>query len=298
MKFLYNHLSVLLWLLIYIPRLILASPAEAQLYETLLSEYSTLARPVDNGNQAVLVMMGLILHQIINVDEKNQQIELHAQLNITWFDRRLSWNRKNYDGIKEIRFHKEQIWTPDLLLYNSVAEDFDTSYPVDILVHHDGIVRWKPPAIYKFSCLMNIAWFPFDSQSCHLKFGSWTYDGSKVDLISYDNGFDTSQCLSNAEWTLVSKDVMRNIQHYECCPEPYYDLVFQFIIKRKTLYYGVNLIIPCLVITLITLIGFIFPCEAGEKTSLQISIMLSICIFQNYVSEMSPATSDSVPFLG
>ncbi|KHJ82452.1 hypothetical protein OESDEN_17854, partial [Oesophagostomum dentatum] len=32
--------------------------------------------------------------------------------------------------------------------------------------------------------------------------------------------------------------------------------------------------------------------------SLQITIMLSICIFQNYLAEMSPPTSEAVPFLG
>ena len=30
----------------------------------------------------------------------------------------------------------------------------------------------------------------------------------------------------------------------------------------------------------------------------EITIMLSICIFQNYVAEMSPPTSEAVPFLG
>ena len=37
-------------------------------------------------------------------------------------------------------------------------------------------------AIYHSSCEMDVEYFPFDEQTCVMKFGSWTYDGSKVDL--------------------------------------------------------------------------------------------------------------------
>lgn len=47
-------------------------------------------------------------------------------------------------------------------------------------VHFSGEVNWNPPAIYKSSCEMDVEWFPFDKQSCLMKFGSWTYDGNEV----------------------------------------------------------------------------------------------------------------------
>ena len=42
--------------------------------------------------------------------------------------------------------------------------------------------QWKPPAIYHSSCEMDVEYFPFDEQTCVMKFGSWTYDGYQVDL--------------------------------------------------------------------------------------------------------------------
>ena len=47
-------------------------------------------------------------------------------------------------------------------------------------LRYDGQVVWKPPAIYKSSCEIDVEWFPFDEQSCVMKFGSWTYDGFQV----------------------------------------------------------------------------------------------------------------------
>ena len=45
---------------------------EFDLYAKLLTEYTTLERPVANHSEAVYVNMSFILQQIVGVDEKNQ----------------------------------------------------------------------------------------------------------------------------------------------------------------------------------------------------------------------------------
>lgn len=55
---------------------------------------------------------------------------------------------------------------------------------------HTGEVNWKPPSIYKSSCKINVQYFPFDEQSCLMKFASWTYNGLQVSLRSENYIFD------------------------------------------------------------------------------------------------------------
>lgn len=66
----------------------------------------------------------------------------------------------------------------------NVVFSADGNYEVTIMtkaiLHHSGKVLWKPPAIYKSFCEINVEYFPFDEQTCFMKFGSWTYDGYTV----------------------------------------------------------------------------------------------------------------------
>lgn len=60
----------------------------------------------------------------------------------------------------------------------------------------------------------------------------------------------------------------RNQIYYNCCPEPYIDITFSIIIRRRTLYYFFNLIVPCVLIASMALLGFALPPDSGEKLSL------------------------------
>ncbi|XP_018334864.1 CHRNA7-FAM7A fusion protein, partial [Agrilus planipennis] len=90
----------------------------------------------------------------------------------------------------------------------------------------------------------------------------------------------------------------KNTILYACCPEPYVDVTFTIQIRRRTLYYFFNLIVPCVLISSMALLGFTLPPDSGEKLTLGVTILLSLTVFLNLVAEKIPTTSDAVPLIG
>ncbi|VDM52594.1 unnamed protein product [Angiostrongylus costaricensis] len=185
----------------------------------------------------------------------------------SWIDHYLTWNPLEFGNIQEVRLPISKIWKPDVLLYNSVDQHFDSTWPVNAVIYHTGNVTWIPPAVIRSSCSIDIAYFPFDSQNIGIAF--------HLDLTS-----------------------KRSIFYYECCPEPYYDVTFTISIRRRTLYYGFNLVLPCMLISALALLSFTLPADSGEKLNLCVTIFMSLCVFMLMVAEAMPQTSDALPLIG
>nr|XP_014089684.1 neuronal acetylcholine receptor subunit alpha-7 isoform X2 [Bactrocera oleae] len=291
-------LLLLLFYLITLPESC-QGPHEKRLLNHLLSTYNTLERPVANESEPLEVKFGLTLQQIIDVDEKNQILTTNAWLNLEWNDYNLRWNESEYGGVKDLRITPNKLWKPDVLMYNSADEGFDGTYHTNIVVKHNGSCLYVPPGIFKSTCKIDITWFPFDDQHCEMKFGSWTYDGNQLDLVlNSEDGGDLSDFITNGEWYLLAMPGKKNTIVYACCPEPYVDVTFTIQIRRRTLYYFFNLIVPCVLISSMALLGFTLPPDSGEKLTLGVTILLSLTVFLNLVAESMPTTSDAVPLIG
>jgi len=59
---------------------------------------------------------------------------------------------------------------------------------------------------------------------------------------------DKAKFTKNGEWELVGVPGERNVIKYVCCDAPYPDVTYTVKIRRRTLFFFFNMIIPCLVI--------------------------------------------------
>lgn len=57
----------------------------------------------------------------------------------------MAWNPSEYEGVSDLRFRKDQLWTPDVLLYNSADPQYDSSYPSNLVAYSNGVINWMPP---------------------------------------------------------------------------------------------------------------------------------------------------------
>ncbi|XP_038824397.1 neuronal acetylcholine receptor subunit alpha-2-like [Salvelinus namaycush] len=274
------------------------SHAEDELFKKLFIGYNKWSRPVPNISDVVIVKFGLSIAQLIDVDEKNQMMTTNVWLKQEWNDYKLRWAPSDYDNVTSIRVPSELIWVPDIVLYNNADGEFAVTHMTKAHLFHNGKVRWVPPAIYKSSCSIDVTFFPFDQQNCKMKFGSWTYDKAKIDLERFENTVDLNNYWESGEWAIINAVGTYNTKKYDCCHEIYPDITYFFIIRRLPLFYTINLIIPCLLISCLTVLVFYLPSDCGEKITLCISVLLSLTVFLLLITEIIPSTSLVIPLIG
>lgn len=302
---------------------VFANEDAKRLYDDLMMNYNRLRRPAKKPDDPVIIKLKLRLSQIIDVHEIDQIMTCSVWLKQVWTDSRLEWNPDKYGGVSVLYIPYEMIWVPDIVLYNNADSAYNITISTKATVHNTGEIIWEPPAIFKSNCPIDVQWFPFDEQKCELKFGSWTYSENLVvlDLLESGNvtyqievrdgvednvtiavdGIDLSDYYPSVEWDIMSRVAKRRTKNYpSCCPQTdaYIDIQYFLLLRRKPLFYTVNLVFPCVGISFLTIVVFYLPSDSGEKVSLCISILVALTVYYNLLIEIIPATGDNLPLIG
>lgn len=77
----------------------------------------------------------------------------------------------------------------------------------------------------------------------------------------------------------------------------YSRVTFIIEMKRKTGYYLISVILPCVMLVFMTLISFCLPPDSGEKVGLGVTIILAFSVYQIMIAESPPIISDATPVL-
>uniref|UniRef100_A0A672IL14 Cholinergic receptor, nicotinic, alpha 3 n=1 Tax=Salarias fasciatus TaxID=181472 RepID=A0A672IL14_SALFA len=274
------------------------SEAEHKLFSVIFSNYNQYIRPVQNVSDPVIVQFEVSMSQLVKVDEVNQIMETNLWLRHIWNDYKLKWNPKDFGGVEFIRVPSSRIWKPDIVLYNNAVGDFQVDDKTKALLRYNGDVTWIPPAIFKSSCKIDVTYFPFDYQNCTMKFGSWTYDKAKIDLVLIGSTINLKDFWETGEWIIIDAPGYKHDIKYNCCEEIYTDITYSLYIRRLPLFYTINMIIPCLLISFLTVLVFYLPSDCGEKVTLCISVLLSLTVFLLVITETIPSTSLVIPLIG
>ncbi|KAL9969285.1 hypothetical protein ACROYT_G021484 [Oculina patagonica] len=266
----------------------------------ITKNYNPRVRPVLHQNDTVIVTLGMSLHQIIDLNEKNQILVSIMWIRQVWYNPLLFWDPRKYENISKINVSPNLLWKPDLVLYNNANDNTDgalNKFDTDITVHFSGKNTWLAPVIFKSTCKINVAFFPFDEQNCTLKIGSWASDGLRLDLRPESEVGETNNFVNNGEWDLIEIKARRNVHYYICCKEPFPDVTFRLRIRRRTLFYYMNLLIPCFLLTGVNFLSFSLPPDSGERITLVVTSLLTMTVFMLLVAEIMPPVSDVVPII-
>jgi len=75
-------------------------------------------------------------------------------------------------------------------------------------------------------------------------------------------------------------------------------VLFTLYLARRSTFYLMNIILPCTLLSVLMLLVFCVPPDAGEKISVGISVLLAFTVFLLMLADSVPRTSLDVPILG
>ncbi|VEL32560.1 unnamed protein product [Protopolystoma xenopodis] len=148
--------------------------------------------------------------------------------------------------------------------------------------------------VYRQAGLLPTSFHSIWSNFCPIRPTFWSI---QVVLSLFNNlsFVDLSKYLKSGTWDI-----------YECSGEVVNEttgsqrsmqVVYTIKLRRKTLFYTVNLIIPCVMVSFLSICVFYLPADAGEKMTLSISILLALVVFLLLISKILPPTSTSIPLI-
>ncbi|XP_030402869.1 acetylcholine receptor subunit epsilon isoform X3 [Gopherus evgoodei] len=261
---------------------------ELRLYEKLFANYDKNTRP----------------------NEKEETLTTNVWLKIEWVDYRLNYSNSEFEGIRSLRVPSDMVWLPDIVLENNIDGQFEIAYYANVLVYPGGAMYWLPPAIYRSTCAIEVTYFPFDWQNCSLVFQSQTYSANEVELQLSINeetarpfdeiDIDPAAFTENGEWAIRHRPAWK-VLHPELGREAlgFQEIRFSLIIQRKPLFYVINIIVPCVLISSLVVLVYFLPAQAGgQKCTLSISVLLAQTVFLFLIAQKVPETSLSVPLIG
>ncbi|NWR78247.1 ACHD protein, partial [Centropus unirufus] len=288
---------------------------EERLIHLLFEEnkYDKDLRPVLSNDDVVDVYLALTLSNLISLKEVDETLTTNVWLEHGWTDYRLRWNKSEFGDIEVLRLPSDMVWLPEIVLENNNDGLFEVAYYCNVLVYDTGYVTWLPPAIFRSACPLNVDFFPFDWQNCTLKFSSLAYSALEINMhLKTENDsesgrdypvewiiIDPEGFTENGEWEIIHRPARKNI--YPNQPRDtseHQDITFYLIIKRKPLFYVINIVTPCILIAFMAILVFYLPADSGEKMTLVISVLLAQSVFLLLISQRLPATSHAIPLIG
>ncbi|CAG2210644.1 neuronal acetylcholine receptor subunit beta-3-like isoform X1 [Mytilus edulis] len=273
---------------------------EERLIKTLMNGYDPRIRPVNASRSATIVALGLSITEIVELHEKGEILETTAYVRQMWEDSRLKWDPNQYSGTMAVHLPASSVWKPDVVLLNNVDTEISMKEPLIILLAH-GAVFYSPQHRLRSRCELDLSRFPFDSQTCMIRFGSWTYDTTRVNfthLGSKDNNIEYRDFRKNKEWSILESYVTKLEKQYDGGGEDKYSIMeYKFHLQRNPVYYTHMFIMPAVLVAALVPFQFMLPPESKERITLGSILMLGLLLLLTMLQDMLPETHSTVPTL-
>ncbi|XP_074521356.1 5-hydroxytryptamine receptor 3A-like [Halichoeres trimaculatus] len=214
-------------------------------------------------------MLFINLYSILDVKEKEQELVSYFWMMMWWENKFINWKPRDFCETYEITAPTELLWKPDLTIEEVTNKDklFNTQY---LTMRFNGWINQKSGMVLVSTCKMDFYRFPFDTQICNLTFKSIQHELGQIQLRSgIPNGYmlkDTRAYMkTESEWLLMNVTVETTMVFKFNIPSSM--LVYTMTIKRRSVLYVANFIVPVLFFLCLDLASFLIS-ESGDRIPL------------------------------
>ncbi|XP_029364740.1 5-hydroxytryptamine receptor 3A [Echeneis naucrates] len=257
-------------------------------------------RPVKNWTMPTNVLLDMLLYGILEVNEKSQTITSHIWLNMVWKNEFLSWNPSDFCGIDSVTVPGSRLWIPDIIIQEDASDSGSIQDSPYIVLKSNGLSSASRRQRLTFTCQFDLFLFPFDVQSCHIRFTSMSYTADSLTLGAITS--DTTLTfisehimVTHGEWRLINIELLVLTLHEDIPGRS--QLMYTVTLMRKPLLYVIDLIIPLFYFLILDLASFFINEARGEKLSFKVTILLSISVLLLILKDMLPSTEDNLPMI-
>uniref|UniRef100_A0A8C6QW55 Cholinergic receptor, nicotinic, delta polypeptide n=1 Tax=Nannospalax galili TaxID=1026970 RepID=A0A8C6QW55_NANGA len=254
---------------------------EQRLIQYLFVEkgYNKELRPAAHKQDKVDVAMSLTLSNLISLKEVEETLTTNVWIDHAWIDSRLQWDANDFGNITVLRLPSDMVWLPEIVLENKLSRALLGLPPSSgISSLHSHSLKYTAKEI-----TMSLKQEEEDGHAYPIE---W--------IIIDPEGFT-----ENGEWEIVHRAAKVNVDpSVPMDSTSHQDITFYLIIRRKPLFYIINILIPCVLISFMINLVFYLPGDCGEKTSVAISVLLAQSVFLLLISKRLPATSMAIPLVG
>ncbi|XP_029640911.2 neuronal acetylcholine receptor subunit alpha-3-like [Octopus sinensis] len=254
-------------------------------------DYSELSRP----SELVEVDVDVLLYMVNELNFRKETLSMTGRVKTKWNDPSLTWYPMQHNNVTFILLPRKRVWSPEIIIDNIAGEVKpigDRAKEDLIRLEYTGMVHWDVSLTFSTHCDIDITYYPFDTQRCTLELGEWTYTRKEINFTTHSKGIVLDSYKDNGEWNIIGTFAQPKQYGAE-----YMQLHFGLVMKRKSLYYILNVIVPLVLISILCVISFLIPLDAGERVSYSIAVLLSLAVFLTVVSANMPSTSKYVSVL-
>ena len=256
---------------------------------------------VNNSNCNFMeIALTMEFHRFFYIDDTDEHFAVSAQLTAQW---RVPCHDFQTDT-EEMTFRIDEghTWAPNLLHINAVDDltmesKYGRFYAMKRTGDGSSMVRfyWQKIGTFKSQCNLIFLQFPFDQQQCTIQIllkESSLVANLKVSTTSSSHSFGTDGQIpidmvsDSSDWELVEiffNDSIENIYNSNRSVG-----TFTLNFKRKADFYIFTLILPCLLLSSLSLTAFAIDPKESDRVMLCLTLLLSLIVIHSDVSQHIP----------